>query len=189
MARLGESSVKTKDQFAALVLGLDVSTKGGADLYTSLMAVAPAFAKVADAVTTAVSNVTSALDSLISSTASAAAAYRQASQAIADTLSHLRSDVVSPASNLAISRAQFGTGVASAQSGDIAALNNLPKLAQDFATASLAASSTVQLYNRDLIGIMGGLASAGAVADTQASLYDVRLEFLTRRRPMFSGPD
>lgn len=49
MARLGESGITTKAQFAEVVRGIDVSTEAGAELYTSLMNVAPAFAKVADA--------------------------------------------------------------------------------------------------------------------------------------------
>lgn len=48
MARLGIGSVTTNDQFKALVLGLDLSTEAGADMFASLMAVAPAFAKVTE---------------------------------------------------------------------------------------------------------------------------------------------
>ena len=48
MARLGYASVQTKDQFKALVQGIDVSTEAGAKLYASLITVAPAFVKVAD---------------------------------------------------------------------------------------------------------------------------------------------
>jgi hypothetical protein len=46
MARLGQTGVATNDQFKSLVLGLDLSSAAGADMYASLMAVAPAFAKV-----------------------------------------------------------------------------------------------------------------------------------------------
>lgn len=46
MARLGQTGVVTNDQFKSLVLGLDLSTSSGAEMYASLMAVAPAFAKV-----------------------------------------------------------------------------------------------------------------------------------------------
>lgn len=49
MTRLGYVGIKTKDQFAALVQGIDASTASGAALYSALMMVAPAFAKVADA--------------------------------------------------------------------------------------------------------------------------------------------
>jgi len=49
LTRLGAASVKNKEQFASLVQGIDVSSDAGAKLYTQLMAVAPAFAKVADA--------------------------------------------------------------------------------------------------------------------------------------------
>lgn len=178
MARLGEGAIKTKDQFAALVLGLDVSTQSGAQLYSSLMAVAPAFAHVADAVTDAISKVTSSIDSLISASESSAAAYRQASKAIGDTLNQLRSGTANLAASLAVSRSKFATGVGAARSGDLTALNALPKLAQDFATASLANSSTIDAYRGDLIGIMGDLASAGTTADQQASLYDVQTGIL-----------
>ncbi|MBY8826126.1 hypothetical protein [Sphingomonas colocasiae] len=46
MARLGHAGVTTKDQFKDLVLGLDLSTVSGQDMYASLLAVAPAFSKV-----------------------------------------------------------------------------------------------------------------------------------------------
>lgn len=178
MARLGEGSIKTKDQFAALVLGLDVATEEGAKLYSSLMAVAPAFAHVADALKDAVDNAVSAIDSLITSSKASADSYRQASKAIGDALNQLRSGTANLAASLATSRSKFATGVESARGGNLAALNALPKLAQDFATASLANSSTVDAYRRDLIGIMGDLASAGATADAQASLYDVQTGIL-----------
>lgn len=46
MARLGVAGTTTKEQFKDLVLGLDLSTEGGQDMYASLLAVAPAFSKV-----------------------------------------------------------------------------------------------------------------------------------------------
>lgn len=48
MERLGHSGVTTTDQFKALVLGLDVNTIAGREMFAQLMAVAPAFAKVID---------------------------------------------------------------------------------------------------------------------------------------------
>jgi hypothetical protein len=51
MASLGFAGVTTKAQFAALVQSIDVSTDSGAALYATLMNVAPAFSKVADAAT------------------------------------------------------------------------------------------------------------------------------------------
>lgn len=49
LTRLGAGAITTKDEFAALVQGIDVSTSAGAALYSALMKVAPAFAKVTDA--------------------------------------------------------------------------------------------------------------------------------------------
>jgi hypothetical protein len=47
MARLGLSSTDTKDEFKQVVLGLDLSSEAGQGTFAALMAVAPAFAKVA----------------------------------------------------------------------------------------------------------------------------------------------
>jgi hypothetical protein len=46
MARLGLSSVDTKDEFKQAVLGLDLTTEAGQEMYAALLAVAPAFVKV-----------------------------------------------------------------------------------------------------------------------------------------------
>jgi hypothetical protein len=48
MARLGQAGVDTKDEFKALVLGLDLSSASGQEMYAALMAVAPAFLKSTD---------------------------------------------------------------------------------------------------------------------------------------------
>jgi hypothetical protein len=49
LSRLGLSGITTKDQFAKVVQGIDVTTSEGTALYAALQNVAPAFAKVADA--------------------------------------------------------------------------------------------------------------------------------------------
>ncbi|WP_194720825.1 DUF4214 domain-containing protein [Noviherbaspirillum malthae] len=49
MAGLGYASVDTKDEFKALVTGLDLSSAAGQQLYAKLLAIAPAFVTVADA--------------------------------------------------------------------------------------------------------------------------------------------
>lgn len=49
MAAMGLASITTKDQFKALVLGLNVSTEAGAKQYAALMGLSEAFAAVADA--------------------------------------------------------------------------------------------------------------------------------------------
>jgi phage-related minor tail protein len=49
MASLGQSSVDTKEEFKALVNGLDLSSEAGQRLYAQLLAIAPAFATVANA--------------------------------------------------------------------------------------------------------------------------------------------
>lgn len=53
MKKLGLEGVKTKDQFKAIVNGLDLTTVSGAKLFNELLNLAPAFAQVADAATKA----------------------------------------------------------------------------------------------------------------------------------------
>ncbi|KQQ31988.1 hypothetical protein ASF61_16770 [Duganella sp. Leaf126] len=48
LASMGQSSLKTTDQFKAAVLGIDVSTEAGAKLFAQMIALAPAFKQVAD---------------------------------------------------------------------------------------------------------------------------------------------
>src|SRR5690606_22297393 len=48
MERLGLSSIITKEAFAAVVQGIDVTTEAGAELYAALLRVGPAFAKAND---------------------------------------------------------------------------------------------------------------------------------------------
>lgn len=48
MSRLGLTSVTTNDQFKAMVLGLDLTSAAGREMFAQLMAVAPAFDKVTD---------------------------------------------------------------------------------------------------------------------------------------------
>lgn len=49
LASMGMSAIKTNDQFKAAVLGIDLNTKAGAELYVKMLALAPAFKVVADA--------------------------------------------------------------------------------------------------------------------------------------------
>jgi phage-related minor tail protein len=49
LAAMGLAGVSTRDQFAAVVRGLDLSTEAGAKQYVQLMALAPAFAQVHEA--------------------------------------------------------------------------------------------------------------------------------------------
>lgn len=48
MTDLGQGSVKTKEQFASLVKGIDLSSEAGQNLYAALMSLAPAFLQVAN---------------------------------------------------------------------------------------------------------------------------------------------
>ena len=49
LAAMGQSSLKTNEQFAAATLAIDTSTEAGAALFARMLALAPAFKQVADA--------------------------------------------------------------------------------------------------------------------------------------------
>lgn len=78
MADMGYASVATKDQFKALVHSLDLTTADGQKTFAALLAIAPAFAQVADAA-----------DAAASANADAAAAALQAQQAQTATNNNL----------------------------------------------------------------------------------------------------
>ena len=55
MGAIGQAAVTTNEQFKAAVLGIDLGTKAGAELYVQMLALAPAFKEVTDATTAAAS--------------------------------------------------------------------------------------------------------------------------------------
>jgi len=202
MARLGLAGVQTKDQFKQLVLGLDVSTAEGAQLYASLMAVAPAFAKVADAaaaagggigsladrITDAIGKATSEIDKQISasSAASDAAAasasnYRQLAKSLKESVASLRGgdlSTLSPGQKLAESRTGLDALFGRALSGDTAAMADLPQAATDFLTASRDYNASSVAYGADFQRVTDMLAQAGVAANADAGIMDYQAALL-----------
>ena len=87
LAAMGQSAVKTNDQFKAAALGIDLGTKAGADLYVRMLALAPAFKQVADAAAEAEAAAKAQADAAIAAAqASAAATAEAAREALAKQL-------------------------------------------------------------------------------------------------------
>lgn len=84
MSALGYANVTTKTQFAALVQSLDLSSSSGKQLFSSLMAVAPQFAQVADYFTKIGASIGNMLGNVKAVTAAIATAHDTA-LAAADT--------------------------------------------------------------------------------------------------------
>lgn len=94
LAAMGKSAVTTNEQFRDTVLGIDLGTKAGAELYAQMLALAPAFKTVADAAEQAAQESARAAEQL------AAAKAAEELQRIADAARLLGSAVDSAMSGL-----------------------------------------------------------------------------------------
>jgi tape measure domain-containing protein len=115
MASLGLSSIQTRDQFKAVVNSLDLTTEAGAKEFTSLMALADAFAQVHPAANDAATAVQNAADAL---------------QAIKDSAGTLVGDVDSAFSVLQKVVEREKTAVQTAIDAHTAAVSKLQSLSQ-----------------------------------------------------------
>jgi hypothetical protein len=203
LARLGVSGVATKEAFKQLVLGLDVSTDSGAETYAALMALAPAFLKVADyadsaaqaareleaqGVKAANDNVASATQALIQARdqeVSALQANVEKFRSAAEALRSYRKDLdlgaagnLSPSARYTSARAEFQRISAAARTGDTTALGGLQQAGQAYLEASKAYVATSQDYFRDLAEVKSGVTAAADFADTQVDIGTQQLEAL-----------
>lgn len=117
MKRLGLSGITTRDQFKQLVMGLDVSTEGGATMYAALMDLAPAFAAVTD-------GTEKMREQLMR-------IFEFAQGLLTSSLSPL-----SPEQKLNIERTEYEQLLARAKAGDIDALEKLSDASSEYLTAA-----------------------------------------------------
>jgi hypothetical protein len=124
-AKVGVSGVQTKDQFKALVQGIDKTTTAGAALYSALLDIAPAFAKVADAAAEAADKMlATAKDSL--------------DQAITDVISAYNSQVAVIQKTIATAKSQADAardGLVTSYNREASSLKNLVSKWGDFSKA------------------------------------------------------
>lgn len=196
MKRLGLEGITTKEAFKTLVLGLDTSTEKGASLYASLMKIAPAFAKVADAaddvLNTRVNNAKNALktaqDDLINTytrEANALKTLRDKWRGFADSLRKSIQDLktgaiasLSPLDQYNAAKSLFQSTYAKAQGGDEAAIADLPNVAKAFLDASKDFYATSSNFFTDQQYVIGALETVAAKADVEANLAQAQLDAL-----------
>jgi hypothetical protein len=140
LAELGQPADLSRDGFKNLVLGQDVSTEAGAQLYAALMDLAPAFDKVATAAE------------------SAKTAIADKAKSIQDQIDDL---VMSPAAKLAKSRDAEKTAVEQLDASLVPLLKNLWAL-QDAADAAKLATDQQSMY-ADLLDAQGRTDQATAL--------------------------
>ena len=188
LARLNLQGVTTKEQFKNVVLGLDLTTQAGAEMYAALMALAPAFEKVIDFSTTgsvAVQSARDALEKAYESERSALQATIDTTNKAADAIDKFNAGLdAGPLSGATLmetterTRRAYLSTQSSAATGDLQAQTDLPASAQAFLEASRKTSATLVDYLRDVAAVRNGNAAAAASARQQASLAEKQLEAL-----------
>ena len=163
--RLGLSAVTSKDAFKELVLGLDLTTQSGAEMFAALLTLGPAFAKVADFATEAAAELASAAAEL--------------ARAAAAELASAAAELASAAAELARAAvARSGQDVSDAQADLNRARDDLTRSYQ----SEVAAITDVINRHERLISILGSfreeLDSGGlSIASPRDRLSNARTDF------------
>lgn len=182
LARLGFGGITTRDQFKALVLGLDQTKAAGAATYRALLDVAPKFLEVADYLDqvrlAAETQVESARTNLISAYERESGALRgviDRFKAFSATLRQFRDSLLagpaaqlSPMAQYQVTRSQFAGARTRALAGDEAALEALPAYAQAFLEAAQTIAPDAAAYARDLAAVRNAVQAAAQTADGEA---------------------
>lgn len=203
LKRLGLESLKTRDQFKDVVLGIDVTTAAGAELYASLLSLAPAFAKVTEAADDAlqaaidaadrkiddarsnVDSIRSALKDAFQRESSALnqqiEAMRGVARSMQDANAKLAGQGLSGAVQTDAARYAFQAAAAGVRANptDRDAYSRLQSAGEALVTASKASSSTVLDFNRDLAAVLQEQEAAGLIATQQADTAERQLAQLT----------
>lgn len=185
MARLGLASVDTRDEFKAVVQGLDLSTAAGAELYAALMMVAPAFAKVTEE-SKAVSEARDTLSSAYERESSALGATVDRFKNFAAGLRQFREGLyagpsasLSPEAQYQASKAEFARVAALASSGNEDALGDLQSVSEAYLNASKAYYASSAGYFADLAAVRDAVTASEAVATAQVDVAQLQLDALT----------
>lgn len=184
LARLGLTGLDTRAEFKALVESLDLTTAAGAEMFASLMAIAPAFA----AITEEAKAVADAKESL----ATAYGRERDQLESTADTfrdlaanLSKYRSSLysgpsaaLSPEAAYTAAKAEFDRVRGLALTGDQNALGGLQGTSDAFLQASRTYFASSAGYFADLGAVRAAVTAAEGIAGTQVGVAEQQLEQL-----------
>lgn len=188
LKRLGLSGLTTKDQFKSLVLGLDLSTAAGAELYAAMLSLAPAFAKVVDfaaegsqAVQDAKSDLRDAWQAEredIVETIDKLNAFSDSLAKFRDQLYSGPAAMLSPEEKYRSSKSAFELTSAKAQGGDEKAIGELQGVSQAFLDASKDYYASSQPYFADLEAVRTSVAATQSLTAGMASSAEQQLAAL-----------
>ena len=150
----------SKAAFRALVDGLDLSTASGRQLWASLLQIAPAFAEISDAAQQAAQEQIDAQNAAAEAARQAAQqtrdAFRDVTKSLKDFLASLKSGPYSdlgPEAQYAAAKAAFDATGKRAALGDLAAMQSLQGVAQQFLEASRGWFASSAGYSADLAAV------------------------------------
>lgn len=150
----------SKAAFRALVDGLDLSTASGRQLWASLLQIAPAFAEISDAAQQAAQEQIDAQNAAAEAARQAAQqtrdAFRDVTKSLKDFLAGLKSGPysdLSPEAQYAAAKAAFEATGKRAALGDLAAMQSLQGVAQQFLEASRGWFASSAGYSADLAAV------------------------------------
>jgi hypothetical protein len=171
LQRLGISNIITRDQFKNLVLGLDLTTDAGRQMYASLLKLAPAFDKVLDYFDKmnqqAIQNLTQTINQFN--------AFIDSLKKYRETL--FQTDVAQEAAYKSL-RAKFVATAQLAGTGDATALGGLEQAGKNFLSAANDHASTLQDYLRDVALVARGVDKGIEAATAQVNYAQLQLDQL-----------
>lgn len=182
LARLGLSGVATRDQFKAAVQGLDLSTSAGRELYAALLAIAPAFDKVAKASEDAAKTMSDAFKKTVTEFEGYAASltkYRDS----------LRAGELAQGNTYARARTAFLKTAGLAASGDAGGLAGLENAGKTFLSAARDNAGSLLDYQRDVARVVGAVDKGIFAATATADYAQLQLDALEHSASILASID
>ncbi len=184
LARLGITGLDTRDEFKALVQGLDLSSAAGAELFAALMAIAPAFAAITEE-TQAIADQRDRLSTAYERESSALADTKAQFQDLFKSLGSFKSSLytgpsaaLSPEAQYNASKGEFERIRGLALTGDVNALGDLQSVSQEYLDASRAYFASSQGYFADLEAVRSAVTAAEGIAGAQVDVAQQQLDAL-----------
>lgn len=192
MTKFGYRSVVTRKEFRDIVQGLDLSTESGAQMYTELIKLAPAFDQVADymekvsdkvaSIDEAKSQLEEAYNKESDALKELVDAYKDSAKTIRETIAELRKGDLSPLTPIQKYQAARDAMLATEQkasTGDKDALNDLGDKVKDFLDASRVVNASGLQYQADFENAMTDLQRFAGYADQFSSDKQSELDKMT----------
>jgi hypothetical protein len=171
LQRLGVANVTTREQFKNLVLGLDLTTDAGRQMYASLLSVAPAFDKVLDYFDQINKTATESLSQTVDKFT-----------AFADSLKKYRDSLfttgLAQQNATASLRNKFTATAALAATGDATALGNLENSGKAYLDAVRNSAHSQIEYQRAVAQVASGVSKGIFAAEETADYAQLQLDAL-----------